>query len=338
MRTAVIGATNSLVVGGLVQGMVDAGLEVVSNGSLTYSQSVILPFQLTPAQLGDVAFEHLVVEITTTEQIALRSSLANFETMRAVLDWTVQWCLQRDIGVTFVSMPELASYTHSSDLRSFEVARFLDGYADGRRLQHFDGYAWLNAWATEHDTTPADCFDAPNQMHAAIAYAFGERIAGSVVSTTPQLRRRHRQTREFAYVPFNTPPGWEEADRITRSSSRGPIELVRLHPGNDLDVELSAGWVVGTVHNPAGSNAVLRIDGLQSRTKRMDGALGAELVLSAWSLRSPVPVDGRAIVSGLEVAYLPDLEHNQVTLWRPPTEKARKRPTAVEMAGVIVAF
>lgn len=337
MRAAVIGASNSLVEGGVVQGLMDGGLDVIANGSLEQSQAVILPFRLDPSQLGCTDFEHLIVEIATTEQTALRCSLADFETIQAVLDWTVQWCLRRGVGITLVTMPELSSYTQNGDLRAFEVGRFLAAYAQERQIQNFDGYAWLDAWAADHGTTPADCFDAPAHMRVEIAHAFGERIADSIETAAPQLRRRHRTPREFEYVSFATTSGWEEADRIARSSPRESTELLRLQPGTGFDVGLPPGSIVGTVHNSAGTNAVLGVDGLQSRAKRLDAALSSELALTAWGLRTPVPVDGRTVLTAVDVTYLPDLEHNHASVWRRPTEKARRRPTTVEIAGLIVA-
>lgn len=338
MRTAVIGASNSLVRGGVVQGMIDGGLDVVANGSLGHSQSVILPFRLSPSQLGGEQFEHLVVEIATNEQIALRSSLANFDTMRAVLDWTVQWCLERGIGVTFVTMPELASYTHSGDIRAFGVGRFLAGYAASRQIQNFDGYEWLDARAAERGLEPADCFETAAHMNVELSHAFGRRIAESIAAPAGQLRRRLRPTRSFEYVPFTATDGWAAADKLERSTSLGSAELLRLRLGSDAyEVDLPAGAIVGTVHNVAGTNGVLRIDALQSRAKRLDASLGAKLVLTAWGWRTPIPVDGVTTLRADAVAYVPDLEHNHASVWRPPSEKARNRPTAVEVAGLVVS-
>jgi len=336
VRTAVIGASNSLVRGGVVQGMIDGGLEVVANGSLGHSQAVILPFRLSPNQLGGERFEHLIVEIGTNEQIALRSSLANFGVMREVLDWTVQWCLERGIGVSFVTMPELASYTHGGDMRAFAVGRFLAEYTESRQIQNFDGYQWLDSWAEDRGTAPGDCFETPAHMNVEISHAFGRRIAETIAAPASPLRRRLRPTRSFEYVPFNETDAWASADTLERSTSLGSAQLLRLRPGATFDVELPTGSVVGTVHNVAGTNGVLRVDGLQSRAKRLDGALGPKLVLTAWGLRTPVPVQGSTVFRAEEVAYVPDLEHNHASVWRPPTEKARRRPTSVEIAGVVV--
>ncbi|CAN7450213.1 hypothetical protein LJR186_002977 [Microbacterium foliorum] len=336
MRTVVIGASNSLVKGGVVQGMIDGGLNVVANGSLGHSQATILPFRLSDSQYGSLDFDHLIVEIATNEQIALRSSLANFTTIKSVLDWTARWCAERGIGLTLVTMPESASYLHAGDMRRFGVRRFLNEYAKERRLQIFDGYDWLDDRITQQGADLEGSFDTPAHIQTEIAHAFGVRIAESIDPTPPRSKRQLRAAPDFEYVAMAESESWARADTIERSTSIGSAQLLRLRAEQEFELELKRGNVVGTVHNAAGSTAILQVDGVASHAKRMDGHPGEKLILTAWGLRTPVPVDGATRLRALPVGYLPDLEHNHATIWRPLSRHARGLPT-VELAGLVLA-
>ena len=336
MRTVVVGASNSLVRGGVVQGMIDGGVDVIANGSLGHSQATILPFRLSDGQYGRLDFDHLVVEIATNEQIALRSSLANFETIGAILDWTVRWCAERDIGLTLVTMPESASYLHAGDLRRFGVNRFLRGYAEDNRLEMFDGYEWLEQWMRDRGAGLEESFETSAHMQPEIAHAFGMRIAASMRSVAPQPVPKLRTAPNFEYVPMSSAPDWTNADTVERSTSLGTAQLLRLTTQRSFILELKRGSVVGTVHNAAGSTAVLNIDGATSQAKRMDGHPGAKLILTAWGLRNPARVNGRTILRALPVEYLPSLEHNHATIWRPLSKNARGIP-CVELAGLVLS-
>lgn len=296
---------------------------------------MILPFRLDEYERAGLEFDHLIVEIATNEQIALRSSLANFATMRAVLDWTVRWCVEHAVGVTFVTMPESASYLRAGDIRGFEVRRFLNSYAAEKRLPIFDGYSWLDEWIAEYGIDLTSAFDTPAHIQPEIAHAFGVRIAESIDSAPLQRLRRRDSTPDFEYVPLDSVHGWSSAETIERSTSLGAAQLLRLTPHSPFELELKRGAVVGTVHNAAASTAVLRIDGLDSRAKRMDAHPGDKLILTAWGMRTPIAVEGRTTLNALPVEYLLDLEHNHATIWRPLSRRARGVPT-VELAGLII--
>lgn len=339
MRVAVIGASNSLMREGYVAGMSDAGVDLVVNGSLGHSQAVILPFRLNTAPFTETPFDHLIIEVATNEQVALRSSLANFRTIEAVLDWSVRWCAERGIGVSLVVMPELASYSHARDLRAFGLRHFMADYARRNSLLAADGYNWVEDWASTHDISPEECFEAPAHLHAEIARAFGVSIAERLSSAPAPAPAKHGYSARFAYVPVAHAG---QGDVIERATSIERAQLLRL-AASDTTIDLPRGYLVGVVHNSAGSTGVMQIEGTPTRrreqtslAKRLDANPGEKLVLTAWGFRNPVRVNGATAVRSLPVAYAPDLEHNHVTVWRPPRGRAVKHP-ALELAGFVVA-
>ncbi len=336
MRTLVIGASNSLLRGGVVQGLIDGGLDVIANGSLGHSQSTILPFRLHASQYGDVPFDHLVVEISTNEQIALRSSLANFKTITSILDWTIRWCAERGISMTLVTMPESASYIHAGDIRRFGVRHFLNTYAADRKVQTFDGYDWIDQWMSDRGIDVEATFETSAHMHHEIAHAFGAHIATAIAPEPLQPISGLRRTPTFDYVPMSAQAGWADADTIERSTSLGSAQLLRLTADHPFEIDLKRGSIVGTVHNAAGSTAMMQIAGTTSHTKRMDGSPGGKLVLTSWGLRNPVKVDGATTLRALPVEYVPGLEHNHTTVWRPLSRNSRGVPR-VELAGLVLA-
>lgn len=337
MRTAVIGASNSLVSGGVVQGLIDGGVSVLHNGSLGHSQAVILPFRLSPSELGRHDFDHLIVEIATNEQVALRSSLANFHTLRSILDWTLQWCGERRIGVTLITMPELASYTRSADLRAFGMRRYLSDYAVEHGVGIYDGYEWLERWAQRTGVSPEDCFDTPAHMNAEMSHAFGAMIATKLSPVAAADPVSSGQQRHFTYVPLSKTEERHNSRTITRSTSLGSADLIQLDAGASFEVELGSASIVGIVHNVAGTNGVLEIEGAACAAKRLDGTMGDKLVLTAWGLRTPVKAAGRVTLRAKPVEYRPDLEHNHVSVWRPLHARSRRRPLMIEIAGLIVS-
>ena len=251
-----------------------------------------------PRELGGKKFDHLIVEIATNEQVALRSSLANFSTIQSVLDWAVQWCAERGVGVTFVIMPELASYTRAGDIRAFEVRRVPNGYAAKRQIQVFDGYEWLEDRARERGTEPADCFETPAHMNVEISHSFGIRIAESIDPNSTQSRRRWSTARSFEYVALSSAAGWADADTIDRSTSLGSAQLLRLQPGNGFDLELNRGAIVGTVHNVAATTATLLIEGDPSLGEALGWKPRRQAHPTAWGLRTPVERRRRDDASG----------------------------------------
>ncbi|MEQ6896906.1 hypothetical protein [Microbacterium sp. KR10-403] len=335
MRTVVVGTSNSLVQGGLANGLSDGGLNIVANGSLPHSQTTILPFRLADSEIGGQPFDHLVVEITPDEQLALRGGLANFAMTRNVLDWMLCWCTNRGIRVTFVTMPELWSYKQADDLRAFAARQFVNTYAEDHRVQLFDGYVWLEAWAKGLGIEPTSCFATPTNMNVDISYEFGKHIAQSVDDHVA-LATAAAPGLEFEYIPLATMPSWADAHTRVRSAAADTVDLLQLERGAQFELLLKRGLLVGTVHNFAASTAALRIAGTESRTKRLDGNPRQRLMLTAWSLRTPVPVNGRTLLKALPVEYRPDLEPNHVTVWRPLNQKAKGVPV-VELAGIVMA-
>lgn len=336
MRTAVIGASNSLVRGGVIQGLIDGGIDVVANGSLGHSQATILPYRLSPTELGSTPFDHLVVEIATNEQIALRMSLANFDMIRSILDWVVRWCAERSVGVTLVTMPELASYKHAGDLRAFQVRHFLSTYAAEVGARCFDGYVWLENHAAQRGLTPERCFETSAHMEAGMSHAFGVHIARIIERPAPALNVPTENPVNYTYVPMNGTGGWDQAQTITRSTSLATAHLLRLTPEQPFGLDLPRGAVVGTVHNASASDAILTVDGATVGAKRYDANPGEKLILTAWGLRNPVSVGGQTTLRARPVEYLPDLEHNHVSVWRPVKRVSNDAPV-VELSGLVIA-